>query len=109
MKKKKNTGKRKRAGRKTSVQTKMAMLCISTVMCLLLFFLVYESRSMQGKIQVNESKKASLEQQIASEEERTDEIDAMKEYMQSDEYIEKIAREKIGLVKDNEIIFKENK
>ena len=33
----------------------------------------------------------------------------MEEYMQSDEYIEKIAREKIGLVKDNEIIFKEVK
>ena len=29
--------------------------------------------------------------------------------MQSDEYTEKIAKEKIGLVKDNEIIFKENK
>ena len=30
------------------------------------------------------------------------------EYMQTDEYIEKTAREKLGMVKDNEILFKES-
>ncbi|MFR3345409.1 MAG: septum formation initiator family protein [Anaerobutyricum sp.] len=30
-----------------------------------------------------------------------------KEYMQSDEYIAQVAREKLGLVKDNEIVFEE--
>ena len=30
-----------------------------------------------------------------------------KKYMDSDEYVEKIAHEKIGLVYDNETIFKE--
>ena len=46
---------------------------------------------------------------IETEEARTKDIEDMQEYMQSDEYAEKIAKEKIGLVKDNEIIFKENK
>ena len=35
-------------------------------------------------------------------------ITALKEYMQTDEYIEKTAREKLGMVKDNEILFKES-
>ena len=37
-----------------------------------------------------------------------DDITALKEYMQTDEYIEKTAREKLGMVKDNEILFKES-
>ena len=35
-------------------------------------------------------------------------ITALKEYMQTDECIEKTAREKLGMVKDNEILFKES-
>ena len=37
------------------------------------------------------------------------EIEETKEYMQSDEYAEKVARDKLGLVKNNEIVFKEEK
>ena len=32
---------------------------------------------------------------------------AQKEYMKTDEYVEEAAREKLGLVKDNEIVFQE--
>ena len=48
-----------------------------------------------------------LAEQIDDEKARTKEIEAMQDYIQSDEYTEKIAKEKIGLVKENEIIFKE--
>ena len=34
-------------------------------------------------------------------------IEAEKEYMKTDEYVEEAAREKLGLVKDNEIVFQE--
>ena len=34
---------------------------------------------------------------------------AQKEYMKTDEYVEEAAREKLGLVKDNEIVFQEEK
>ena len=33
--------------------------------------------------------------------------DELKEYMTTDEYVEEIARDKLGLVKDNEIVFRE--
>ena len=36
-------------------------------------------------------------------------IEAEKEYMKTDEYVEEAAREKLGLVKDNEIVFQEEK
>ncbi len=50
----------------------------------------------------------SCEQQIENENQRTEDISEMQEYMQSDEYLEKVAKDKLGLVKDGEIIFKES-
>ena len=56
-----------------------------------------------------DSKATALEKSIESEKERTKEIEAEKEYMKTDEYVEEAAREKLGLVKDNEIVFQEEK
>ena len=33
-------------------------------------------------------------------------VDKLKKYMETDEYAEEVAREKLGLVKDNETVFK---
>ena len=82
------------------------MISISMVVCMLVVLLAFKEHSLQVKYQTNENRKAQLEEEITTEEARTKDIE---EYMQSDEYAEKIAKEKIGLVKDNEIIFKENK
>ena len=43
---------------------------------------------------------------IEDEQTRTEEIDKLKKYMETDEYAEEVAREKLGLVKDNETVFK---
>ena len=85
------------------------MISISTVVTMLLAVLMIQGQSLQKKIKENNQRKEELQEQTETEQERTQEIQDMEEYMQSDEYIEKIAKEKIGLVKDNEIIFKEVK
>ena len=103
---------RKKAGRrkrKQAARNKAAMVGISTVVTMLLTVLLIQGQSLQKRIQENEQRKEELLAETETEQERTSEIEDMEEYMQSDEYIEKIAREKIGLVKDNEIIFKEVK
>lgn len=79
------------------------------MVCMLLIILLLEGHSLQNRIQTNQEKMTSLQEQMEAEEARTGEIEELQDYMQSDEYAEKIAKEKIGLVKDNEIIFKENK
>ena len=56
----------------------------------------------------NQQRTSELEQQIENENQRTEDISEMQEYMQSDEYLEKVAKDKLGLVKDGEIIFKES-
>lgn len=50
-----------------------------------------------------------LQDSIEEEKEHVKEIEKLKEYMQTDEYIANIAREKLGMVKENEIIFSEGK
>lgn len=47
---------------------------------------------------------------ITTEEELSDRIRALEseiDYMQTDEYIERTARERLGMIKENEIIFKQ--
>lgn len=110
MKKRKSAERGKNAGaRRIKVQNRVAMISISMVVCMLVVLLAFKEHSLQVKYQTNENRKAQLEEEITTEEARTKDIEDMQEYMQSDEYAEKIAKEKIGLVKDNEIIFKENK
>ena len=43
---------------------------------------------------------------IEDEESRSEEIDELSEYVGTDEYIESVAKEKLGLVYENEILFK---
>ena len=48
-----------------------------------------------------------MEQQIEEEKARAEEIEELREYVGTDQYVEDIAREKLGLVHENEIILKE--
>ncbi len=52
-------------------------------------------------------KRASYETQLASEEERQEELLEETAYRQTKQYIEKLAREKLGLVKPDEILLRE--
>ena len=82
------------------------MISISMVVCMLVVLLAFKEHSLQVKYQTNENRKAQLEEEITTEEARTKDIEDMQEYMQSDEYAEKIAKEKIGLVKTTRLSLK---
>lgn len=56
------------------------------------------------KYEALQKEAAELSQQIAEEEKRLKEFEKKKEYYNSDAYIEQIAREKLGLVKSNEVL-----
>ena len=83
------------------------MIGILAAVLLLLAVIVYQSYQMRGRIARGNEQIDSLTQQTEAEEQRTEEIEEMQNYMQSDEYKEKTAKDKLGLIKDNEIIFKE--
>jgi cell division protein DivIC len=54
-----------------------------------------------------EAKENELLQQYEEETQRSTEIDELETYMDSSEYIEDVAKTKLGLTYKNEIIFKE--
>jgi cell division protein DivIC len=81
------------------------MAAVAFVALVLLVSLIGQSRTLSQRLAVYDARAAVLKQSIEEETERTQEIQELKEYMQTDAYVEEIAREKLGLVKDNEIVF----
>lgn len=53
-----------------------------------------------------QSEVTRVEREISALERRNDAVREQIEYMQSDEYIEKVARDKLGLVKPGDVVFK---
>lgn len=88
-------------------QNGIAMLSITFVVGVLFIAMMTMSLNLQQQISDCKTEMKEVQSQIDEENERTKEIDETKERMDTDEYVAEVAREKLGLVKDNEIIFKE--
>lgn len=87
-------------------QNRLAMILAVTVMLIILIAVGIRGISLRAQLSEYNERKAELQQQIADEEERTKEIEEYGKYTQTDAYVEEVAREKLGLVKENEIIFR---
>ena len=62
-----------------------------------------------GSLQLNQTyqnREAALEKQIADETERSKEIEDLETYTKTKKYVEDVAKEKLGLVYEDEILFK---
>ena len=87
----------------------LGMALISVVVVLLLGVLTVQSNDLKAKISSYDTRAAEIRTSIEEEQDRTKQIDEEKEYMQTDEYVAEIARDRLGLVKSNEIVFEEEK
>ena len=87
----------------------LGMALISVVVVILLGVLTLQSKELKAKISSYDTRAAELRTTIEEEQDRTKEIDEEKEYMQTDEYVAEVARDRLGLVKSNEIVFEEEK
>lgn len=72
---------------------------------LIVAFLLVKGIVQQPEITKNKEKIQNLNTKIAEQQATNDEIKDMMGKVDTDEYIEKVAREKLDLVKENEIIF----
>ena len=93
--------------KKKNPQNRFAIISVTFVVGVLFIALMAKSNSLQDKIAEYEAKSAEVSARIDSENDRTKEIDELKKYMQTDEYAREVARDKLGLVDDNVIVFKE--
>ena len=97
---------KKRKKKKKVGYNSLGMIAIALVVLVLLGGLMLESNDLKERLTGYDAKAATLQQQIEDEQTRTEEIDKLKKYMETDEYAEEVAREKLGLVKDNETVLR---
>ena len=86
-----------------------AMIGISVMVAVILCVLFIQGSRLQVKAEVYAAREAELSEEIEKERERTQEIEDQKKYMQTDKYVEEVARQKLGLVYPNETIYKSDK
>ncbi len=85
----------------------MGMLLVTTVVLMMLIVVTVKSVELRDKRATYAMREEALMQEIAAEEQRTEEIAEYEKYTQTKKYVEEIAKEKLGLVYEGEIIFKD--
>ncbi len=88
---------------------KGGMAVIFVTVLAILAAMWFQSRKLHSLISVYRAREASFNDQIREEENRRDQIEQLREYMQTEEYMEQAARERLGMVKENEIVFEESR
>lgn len=82
------------------------MICISVIVLVLLGVMFVQSNTLKEKNAASQQKIESLNQQIEEESERAKEIEELSEYVKTPEYAGERARENLGMVGEDEILFK---
>ena len=92
---------------KTREQNRLSMWIAALIVGALIMVVLVTCGSLYRRLHSNKERIEELRSEIAKEEQRAEEIEEYKQYTKSREYIEEVAREKLGLVYEGEVIFKE--
>ena len=92
--------------RKRRRKKKKTTRVVTAVLLLLLVVLGFNVIKLYQKNQVYAARQQALEQQYEEQEQRKEDLSAFEEFTKTVEYVEQVAREKLGMVFDNEIVFK---
>lgn len=97
---------RKKAAYRKKVQNRFSMFLVSLALLMILVVVYVSSINLQSKLDTLEAQSTELQAQIDAEKERSEEIETLRKRSQTKEYYEEIAKEKLGLVYPDEIVFK---
>lgn len=90
-------------------QNRLAMLLVTTVVLMMMLVVTVKSVELREKRAAYRAREEALLQEIELEEARSAEIEEYGKYTQTKKFVEEVAKEKLGLVYDGEIIFKDEK
>ena len=93
--------------RKSNRNNRAGKICISMILVVFAATMSVQIVKAYQKDQEYARKQEQLEVQLQDETARQEELQNYQSYTQSQEYVEDIAKSKLGLAYDNEIIFKE--
>lgn len=100
---------RQRVAYRKRHQNRFSMFLVSLVVVMIMVVVAVQSVTLQEKIDAKTRELEQLEAQIADEQKRTEEIEEFAKEVKTKGYIESVARDKLGLVYEGEILFKKNK
>ena len=106
MKKTRHKSKSRGRQRKSLQSHKRSVLGICAVLMLMGAVISVGSINLQAKNREYIAQEQELVAQIEEEKNRAAEIEELEQYVGTDEYVEQVAKDKLGLVYENEIIFK---
>lgn len=87
---------------------RLAIIGITVVVGSLAVVVNLKSTSMKKKDLEYQAREEALMAQVAKEENRSKELEEYRIYVQTKQYIEEVAKQKLGLVKPDEILLKPN-
>lgn len=97
---------RVRRKKKENLNNRMALIGITMVVLSLAVIVQTRGVDLKKKDLEYQIKEEQLEAQVAAEEERAAQLEEYRVYVQTKQYIEKIAKEKLGLVNKDEVLLK---
>ena len=99
-----NRNRRNKRRSRNSLGNRMALIGITVVVGSLAVVVHIGGASLRERDL--EAREQALEKTLAKEEARAAELEEYRVYVQTKQYIEKVAKEKLGLVNKDEILFK---
>ena len=100
---------RRRVAYRKRHQNRFSMFLVSLVVVMIMVVVAVQSVTLQEKIDAKNQELEQRNAQIADEEKRTQEIEEFAKEIKTKGYIESVARDKLGLIYEGEILFKKNK
>ena len=98
---------KKRVAYRKKNQNKFSMFLVSLVVLMIMIVVAVRSVELNRKLDECEAQMTALDTQIQAEERRAEEIAEYEKYTQTKKYVEEVAKDKLGLVYEGEILFKE--
>ena len=92
--------------RRKQLKQHVGSIAIGVIVVLMCVFVAFVGLKLNAQNMDKEARIQELEGQIAAEEEKAAEIEEYKKYVQTKKFKEEVAKEKLGLVYEDEIIFK---
>ena len=97
----------RRVAYRKRLQNKFGMFLVFLVVIMIGVVVAVRSVDMKATLAENRQREAELQDQIAAEQERAEEIEEMEKYSETLGYTEDVAKEKLGLINEGEIIFRD--
>ncbi|MGN0342412.1 MAG: septum formation initiator family protein [Roseburia sp.] len=95
--------------RRNRKENRTGKLCVTVMVVMLLAVMSSQIVKLYAKEQEYSQREEALREQLEAETEREVKLQEYEEYTKTDEFVEDVAKSKLGLVYDNEIVFKEDK